>query len=164
MVVAYAAARAAAPGYLVLHRVGEFYEALGGGDAVPRLLGIQLTRQRQKDAPDILRACGRPPLGKAGFCKPAAIRDDPRPRVRLGRELTTTGEQPPSLASIARGYGADCRRATPRMSHFVFARQPACLQRLLSLNDEMALRPGIALLQTLDGTRPHGELDRCRIP
>ena len=29
MMLAYAAAQAAAPGYLVLHRVGEFYEVLG---------------------------------------------------------------------------------------------------------------------------------------
>lgn len=54
MVVAYAAARAAAPGHLVLYRVGEFHEVLGDDAAtVSRLLGIQLTRRRQKDAPDI---------------------------------------------------------------------------------------------------------------
>ena len=60
MVVAYAAARAAAPGHLVLYRVGESYEALGDDAAtVSRLLGIQLTRRRQKDAPDI-PMCGIP--------------------------------------------------------------------------------------------------------
>jgi len=54
MVAAYAAARAVAPGHLVLYRVGEFYEVLGDDAAtVSRLLGIQLTRRRQKDAPDI---------------------------------------------------------------------------------------------------------------
>jgi len=54
MVVAYAAARAVAPGHLVLYLVGEFYEVLGDDAAtVSRLLGIQLTRRRQKDAPDI---------------------------------------------------------------------------------------------------------------
>lgn len=54
MVLAYAAARAAAPGYLVLYRVGEFYEALLEDAAtVSRLLGIQLTRRRQKNAADI---------------------------------------------------------------------------------------------------------------
>ena len=59
MVVTYAAARAAAPGHLVLYRVGEFYEVLGDAAAVSRLLGIQLTRRRQKDAPDI-PMCGVP--------------------------------------------------------------------------------------------------------
>ena len=60
MVVAYAAAQAAAPGHLVLYRVGEFYEVLGDDAAtVSRLLGIQLTRRRQKDAPDI-PMCGIP--------------------------------------------------------------------------------------------------------
>ena len=60
MVAAYAAACAAAPGHLVLYRVGEFYEVLGDDAAtVSRLLGIQLTRRRQKDAPDI-PMCGIP--------------------------------------------------------------------------------------------------------
>ena len=41
MVAAYAAARAAAPGHLVLYRVGEFYEVLGDDAAtVSRLLGV----------------------------------------------------------------------------------------------------------------------------
>ena len=63
MVVAYAAARAAVPGHLVLYRVGEFYEVLGDDAAtVSRLLGIQLTRRRQKDAPDI-PMCGIPASG-----------------------------------------------------------------------------------------------------
>ena len=63
--MAYAAARAAAPGHLVLYRVGEFYEVLGDDAAtVSRLLGIQLTRRRQKDAPD-LPMCGIP-AGAAG--------------------------------------------------------------------------------------------------
>ena len=60
MMVAHAAARAAAPGYLVLYRVGEFYEVLLEDAAtVSRALGIQLTRRRQKDAPDI-PMCGIP--------------------------------------------------------------------------------------------------------
>ncbi len=60
MVAAYAAVVAAAPGHLVLYRVGEFYEVLHG-DAltVSRALGIQLTRRRQKDAADI-PMCGIP--------------------------------------------------------------------------------------------------------
>jgi len=60
MMVAYAAARAAAPGHVVLYRVGEFYEVLLEDAAtVSRALGIQLTRRRQKDAPDI-PMCGIP--------------------------------------------------------------------------------------------------------
>jgi len=65
MMLAHAAARAAAPGYLVLYRVGEFYEVLRDDAAVvSRALGIQLTRRRQKDAPDI-PMCGIP-AGTAG--------------------------------------------------------------------------------------------------
>lgn len=60
MILAYAAARAAAPGHLVLYRVGEFYEVLlDDATTVSRALGIQLTRRRQKDAPDI-PMCGIP--------------------------------------------------------------------------------------------------------
>ena len=60
MMSLHAAARAAAPGHLVLYRVGEFYEVLGPDAAiVSRTLGIQLTRYRQKDAADILM-CGVP--------------------------------------------------------------------------------------------------------
>ncbi len=60
MVLAYAAAQAAAPGHLVLYRVGEFYEVLHGDAAtVSRLLGIQLTRRPQKNAADI-PMCGIP--------------------------------------------------------------------------------------------------------
>ncbi len=60
MMVAYAAARAAAPGHIVLYRVGEFYEVLlDDAGTVSRALGIQLTRRRQKDAPDI-PMCGIP--------------------------------------------------------------------------------------------------------
>ena len=57
---AYAAAQAAAPGYLVLYRVGEFYEVLGQDAAtVAHALGLQLTRRRQKDADDVAM-CGIP--------------------------------------------------------------------------------------------------------
>ena len=60
MMSLHAAARAAAPGHLVLYRVGEFYEVLGPDAAiVSRTLGIQLTRRRQKDAADI-PMCGVP--------------------------------------------------------------------------------------------------------
>ena len=56
----HAAARAAAPGHLVLYRVGEFYEVLGPDAAiVSRTLGIQLTRRHQKDAADV-PMCGVP--------------------------------------------------------------------------------------------------------
>jgi DNA mismatch repair protein MutS len=54
MMSLHAAVRAAAPGHLVLYRVGEFYEMLGPDAAiVSRTLGIQLTRRRQKDAADV---------------------------------------------------------------------------------------------------------------
>ena len=60
MMLAYAAAQAAAPGYLVLYRVGEFYEILGPNAAVAsRTLGLQLTRRRQKDSDDV-PMCGVP--------------------------------------------------------------------------------------------------------
>lgn len=60
MMTAYAAAQAAAPGHLVLYRVGEFYEVLGQDAAtVSRALGLQLTRRRQKDAEDV-PMCGIP--------------------------------------------------------------------------------------------------------
>ncbi len=60
MVQAYAASRAAAPGHLVLYRVGEFYEILFDDAAtVSRLLGITLTRRQQKNAADI-PMCGIP--------------------------------------------------------------------------------------------------------
>ena len=58
MMVAYAAARTAAPGHLVLYRVGEFYEVLlDDAVVVSRALGIQLTRRRQKDAADASHYC-----------------------------------------------------------------------------------------------------------
>ena len=60
MMIAYAAACAAAPEYLVLYRVGEFYEVLFDDAAVvSRALGIQLTRRRQKEAADV-PMCGIP--------------------------------------------------------------------------------------------------------
>ena len=88
MVVAYAVARAAAPGHLVLYRVGEFYEVLGDDAAtVSRLLGIQLTRRRQKDAPDI-PMCGIP----AGSAEAAIAR-----LLAAGRKVALS-EQPPEPA------------------------------------------------------------------
>jgi DNA mismatch repair protein MutS len=60
MMALHAAAREAAPGYLVLYRIGEFYEVLGpDATIVSRALGIQLTRRRQKDAADV-PMCGVP--------------------------------------------------------------------------------------------------------
>src|SRR5690348_13435706 len=60
MMQAHAAVLAAAPGHLVLYRVGEFYEVLGDdASVVSRALGLQLTRRRQKDAPDV-PMCGIP--------------------------------------------------------------------------------------------------------
>jgi len=84
MVAAYAAACAAAPGHLVLYRVGEFHEVLGDDAAtVSRLLGIQLTRRRQKDAPDI-PMCGVP----AGTTETAIAR-----LLAAGRKVAVS-EQP----------------------------------------------------------------------
>ncbi|TDH60461.1 DNA mismatch repair protein MutS [Dankookia rubra] len=60
MMLAHAAVRATARGHLVLYRVGEFYEVLGeDAPLVSRALGLQLTRRRQKDAPDV-PMCGIP--------------------------------------------------------------------------------------------------------
>jgi len=60
MMLAYAAAQAAAPGYLVFYRVGEFYEVLGSGAAIiSRTLGLQLTRRRQREGADV-PMCGSP--------------------------------------------------------------------------------------------------------
>jgi DNA mismatch repair protein MutS len=60
MMVAHAAARAVAPGHLVLYRVGEFYEVLrDDAVVVSRALGIQLTRRRQKESADV-PMCGIP--------------------------------------------------------------------------------------------------------
>lgn len=60
MILAYAAAQATAAGHIVLYRVGEFYEVLGRDTAtVSRVLGLQLTRRRQKDAVDV-PMCGIP--------------------------------------------------------------------------------------------------------
>jgi DNA mismatch repair protein MutS len=60
MMLAHAAAAATAPGHLVFYRVGEFYEVLGAdAPVVARALGLQLTRRRQKDAPDV-PMCGVP--------------------------------------------------------------------------------------------------------
>ena len=101
MVVAHAAARAAAPGHLVLYRVGEFYEVLGDDAAtVSRLLGIQLTRRRQKDAPDI-PMCGIP----AGTAEAAIAR-----LLAAGRKVAVS-EQPAEL-----GGERPLRRMTPGTS------------------------------------------------
>ena len=63
MVAAYADVARSTPGHLVLYRVGEFYEVLqDAASIVSRALGIQLTRRRQKDAPDI-PMCGVPASG-----------------------------------------------------------------------------------------------------
>ena len=84
MVVAYAAVQAAAPGHLVLYRVGEFYEVLHGDAAtVSRLLGIQLTRRPQKNATDI-PMCGVP----AGLADAAISR-----LLAAGRKVAVS-EQP----------------------------------------------------------------------
>ncbi len=55
--------RAAAPGHLLLYRVGVFYEVLGDdAEVVFRALGIQLIRRLQKDAPT--SPCAASPPGR----------------------------------------------------------------------------------------------------
>jgi DNA mismatch repair protein MutS len=67
MVVAYVVTSAAHPDHLLLYRVGEFYEVLLESAAtVSRLLGIQLTRRKQKDAADI-PMCGIPASAADGM-------------------------------------------------------------------------------------------------
>ncbi len=101
MVAAYAAAGAAAPSHLVLYRVGEFFEVLGDDAAtVSRLLGIQLTRRRQKDAPDI-PMCGIP----AGAADTAIAR-----LLAAGRKVAVS-EQPVEPAGER-----PLRRMTPSTS------------------------------------------------
>jgi DNA mismatch repair protein MutS len=92
MMLAYAAAQIAAPGYLVLYRVGEFYEVLGQDAAtVSRALGLQLTRRRQKDADDV-PMCGIP----AGSSVQAVAR------------LLGAGTRSPSRSSPRRTEASDC--------------------------------------------------------
>jgi DNA mismatch repair protein MutS len=66
MIVSYLAVRSRHQDYLLLYRVGEFYEVLfEDAAAVSRLLGIQLTRRRQKDAADV-PMCGVPASSAEG--------------------------------------------------------------------------------------------------
>jgi len=92
MMLAHAAARATAPGYLVLYRVGEFYEVLGGdATVVSGALGLQLTRRRQKDAADI-PMCGIP-AGAAGSAINRLLKGGHR--VALSEQPgTPSGERP----------------------------------------------------------------------
>ena len=67
MVTAYQDACAAAPGHLLFYRVGQFYEVLyDDAGKVSRTLGVQLTRRRQANAPDI-PMCGIPAGAFQGF-------------------------------------------------------------------------------------------------
>jgi len=60
MVAGYRDLKAQHPDFLIFYRVGEFYEILeGDATRVSQALGLQLTRRRQKDAPDI-PMCGVP--------------------------------------------------------------------------------------------------------
>jgi len=105
MMLAHAAARATAPGYLVLYRVGEFYEVLGG-DAmvVSRALGLQLTRRRQKDAPDI-PMCGIP-AGAAASAINRLLKAGHR--VALSEQpVTQSGERPLRLMTPGTSVDAE---------------------------------------------------------
>jgi DNA mismatch repair protein MutS len=70
----------------VLYRVGEFYEVLAEDAAVvSRALGIQLTRRRQKDAPDV-PMCGIP----------ASAVETASSRLLVAGHKVALSEQPPS--------------------------------------------------------------------
>src|SRR4051812_42101211 len=85
MMLAHAAAVAAAPGHLVLYRVGEFYEVLGAdAPIVAQTLGLQLTRRRQKDAADI------PMCGIPASTAPSAVA-----RLLSAGHKVALSEQPP---------------------------------------------------------------------
>ena len=85
----------------MLYRVGEFHEVLGDDAAtVSRLLGIQLTRRRQKNAPDI-PMCGIP----AGSAEAAIAR-----LLAAGRKVAVS-EQPAEPAGER-----PLRRMTPGTS------------------------------------------------
>jgi len=75
MVAAYAAARAAAPGHLVLYRVGEFYEVLGDDAAtVSRLLGIFPPAPPRRPSPGCSRQGARSPCPSSLPSPPANAR------------------------------------------------------------------------------------------
>jgi hypothetical protein len=94
MMLAYAAAQIAAPGYLVLYRVGEFYEVLGQHAAtVSRALGLHLRhrpRGRWQPSIDDLRAKRRAAasreraLQKARAAATASLREPIGPSSPLG--------------------------------------------------------------------------------
>lgn len=92
MMAAYAVAAAAAPGHLVLYRVGEFYEVLyGDALTVSRALGIQLTRRRQRDAADI-PMCGIPaPRSAPAIARLLAIGH----KIAVSEQPASSGEERP---------------------------------------------------------------------
>ena len=107
MMLAYAAAQAAAPGHLVLYRVGEFYEVLGRDAAtVSRALGLQLTRRRQKDAGDV-PMCGIP----AGTSGQAIAR-----LLAGGHKVAGSSSPPRTRASVRCAASRPRRRWTPTSS------------------------------------------------
>lgn len=109
LVASYAAARAAAPGHLVLYRVGEFYEVLAGDAAVvSRALGIQLTCRRQKDGPDI-PMCGIP----ASTAEAAVGRLlSAGHKVALSEQPASPGEERP-LRRLTSGTSVDAAVLAP---------------------------------------------------
>ncbi len=105
MVVAYAEACAAMPDHLVLYRVGEFYEVLLENAAiVSRLLNIQLTRRRQKDAPDI-PMCGIPAASAASAI--ARLLAAGRKVAVSEQPAEASGERPLRLMTPATSVDAD---------------------------------------------------------
>ncbi len=109
MVVAYVATSVAHPDHLLLYRVGEFYEVLLESAAtVSRLLGIQLTRRKQKDAADI-PMCGIPASVADGMIarllaagRKVAISEQPvEPSGRRPLRLVTPGTSVDATVLIA---------------------------------------------------------------
>ncbi|MHB0664615.1 DNA mismatch repair protein MutS [Roseomonas mucosa] len=105
MMAAHAQASAAAPGYLVLYRVGEFYEILGSDAPIAsRALGLQLTHRRQRDAPDV-PMCGVPSASAAGAVARLLAAGH---RVALSEQpVEAGGERPLRLMTPATSVDAD---------------------------------------------------------
>ena len=141
MIAAYAEACAAAPEYLVLYRVGEFYEILHQAAAtVSRTLGIQLTRRRQKDADDI-PMCGIPaPTSGAAIARLLAAGH----KVAVSEQPSQSGgPRPLRLMTPATSVDADVV-ATGRPNNLVVAHA----------EDDAVGLAWIDLCQTTSGTGP----------
>ena len=105
MVVTYKATRAAHPDHFLLYRVGEFYEVLlDDARTVSRLLGIQLTRRRQKESSDI-PMCGVPAASANGAI--GRLLAAGRKVVVSEQPKEPTGERPIRLMTPGTSVDAD---------------------------------------------------------